>query len=235
MTPSYDQRTVTNTARLSRGKDGILMVVSKTVSLIDETGGKTVRVGLVVDQLSVNVVVDVPGVLQSRRAAEHVVTNCTEERLCSFCGGFELGGSVHIRDVRLESLSKCGNGSVLISWWERGRTYRTVSPGLEGAVVSRFDGFDGDVLVSTERRDNRCFVCKSDFVVWVGGVKTLEKGNGRVEDHGTFTASLGVDAELVSVDDIRFHTSDVGRGGASHVDRAKEGPELVRLGLRGDA
>jgi hypothetical protein len=114
MAASYGRRTVTNTARFSRGKDSILVVVSKTASLIDETGRKTVRVGLVVDQLSVNVVVDVPGVLQSRGAAKHVVTNSTEEGLCSLFGSLELGGSIHTCDVLLESLSKRGNGSVHI-------------------------------------------------------------------------------------------------------------------------
>ena len=109
---SYDRRTVANTARLFRAKDGILVVVSKAASLFHETGRKTVRVGLVVDQLSVDVVENVPGVLQSRGAAEHVVTNSTEEGLRSLCGSLELGGSVYIRDMLLESLSKCGNGSV---------------------------------------------------------------------------------------------------------------------------
>jgi hypothetical protein len=112
MVSSYDRRTVTNTARVFRAKDGTLVVVCKSASLFHETGRKTVRVGLVVDQLSVDVVEDVPGVLQSRGAAEHVVTNSTEEGLRSLCSSLELGGSVYIRDVLLESLSNCGNGSV---------------------------------------------------------------------------------------------------------------------------
>jgi len=105
-----------------------------------------------------------------------------------------------------------------------------VSPGLEGTVVSRFNGFNRDILVSTERSGDRCFISKSDLVLWVGGVKTLEKGDGGVKDHGTLTTSLGVDVELVSVDDIRIYAGDIGRRGASQVDRAKERPELVRLG-----
>lgn len=101
-------------------------------------------------------------------------------------------------------------------------TYRASSPGLEGTVVSRLDGFDRDVLVSTERGDDRGVVGKGDFVLRVGRVKTLEKGDGGVEDHSALTASLGVDAELMGVDDVGFHARDVGGRGASQVDLAKE-------------
>lgn len=104
MAAGVEQRTVTNTADLFRGKDGIFVVVSKTTSLFNESGRQAVRVTLVVDQLGVDVVVDIPSILQSCGATEHVVTNSTEERLRSLRGGFELAGSVYLRDVRLESL-----------------------------------------------------------------------------------------------------------------------------------
>lgn len=111
---SYDRRTVTNTARVFSGEESILVVVSKAASLFDETRRKAVSVGLVVGQLGVDVVVDVPGILQSRGAAEYVVANSTEEGSSSLCGSLEIGGSVYIRDVLLESLTKRSNGSVRI-------------------------------------------------------------------------------------------------------------------------
>lgn len=115
------------------------------------------------------------------------------------------------------------NGSVhTCSSRNKNRDYRASSPGLEGTVVSRLDGFDRDVLVSTERGDDRGVVGKGDFVLRVGRVKTLEKGDGGVEDHSALTASLGVDAELMGVDDVGFHARDVGGRGASQVDLAKE-------------
>ena len=80
------------------------MVVSKTTSLFSESGRKTVCVGLVVDQLGVDVIVDIPSILQSRWAAKDVVTNGAEEGLRSLFHLLEIGGSVHVRDVRLESL-----------------------------------------------------------------------------------------------------------------------------------
>lgn len=182
---------VTNTTDIFRGKDSVLMVVSKATSLFEESGRKTVRVGLVVDQLGVNVVVDVPGILQSRGAAKHEITNSTKEGLRTLFSSLELGGRVYVRGVLLES--------------------RAVSPGLKGAVVSRFDSFDRDVLVAAERSDDRAFIGKNDLVVWVGREKTLEKGNGGVKDHGTFTASLGVDVDLVSVDKVSLHAGDIRR------------------------
>lgn len=81
------------------------MEVSKATSLFHESGRKTVRVGLVIGQLGADVVVDIPGILQSRGAAKHVVANSTEKVLCSLCGSLELGGSVYVLDVFLESLS----------------------------------------------------------------------------------------------------------------------------------
>lgn len=111
---SYDRRTVTNTARLFSGEESILVVVSKAVSLFDKSGRKTVSVGLIVGQLGVDVVVDVPGVLQSRGAAEHVVANSTEEGSSSLSSSLEVGGGVYIRDVLLESLTKRSNVSVRI-------------------------------------------------------------------------------------------------------------------------
>jgi hypothetical protein len=41
-----------------------------------------------------------------------VVANGAEEGLCSLCSSLELRGSIYIRDMLLESLSNCGNGSV---------------------------------------------------------------------------------------------------------------------------
>jgi hypothetical protein len=101
---SYDRRTVTDTAHVLGGEDRILVVVSKATSLFDESGGETVRERLVVDQLGVEVIIDVPGVLQGRGTTENVVTNSTKEGLSSLCGGLELGGGVYAGNVLLESL-----------------------------------------------------------------------------------------------------------------------------------
>lgn len=91
MTSRDDKRTVTNTANILRGKDSILVVVSKATSLFNESGRKTVRVSLVVDQLGVDVVEDVPGIFQSRGAAKHVVTNSGEEGMRGLFGSLEPG------------------------------------------------------------------------------------------------------------------------------------------------
>jgi hypothetical protein len=100
---------------------GTLVVVSKAVSLFHETGRKTVRIGPVVDQLSVNTVEDVPGIFQSRGAAEHVVTNSTKDGLhqlvtsgCAWVwGAFRIEGSegwtsMHCRQL----LRECASGRV---------------------------------------------------------------------------------------------------------------------------
>jgi hypothetical protein len=60
-----------------------------------------VRVDLVVDQLSVDTVEDVPGIFQSRGVAKHIVTNSTEDGLrqlatsgCTWVWGvFRIEGS----------------------------------------------------------------------------------------------------------------------------------------------
>ena len=140
MASSYDRRTVTNTARFFRTKDGILVVVSKATSLFDESGRKTVRVGLVVDQLSVDVVEDVPGVLQSRGAAEYEVTNSTEEGLRSLCGSLEVGGSIYFRDVLLESLSKRDTGSVHNPWPRGKNVVERTGQSVQGSRERSFPG-----------------------------------------------------------------------------------------------
>ena len=69
-------------------------------------------------------------------------------------------------------------------------------------------------MVSVERGDDGTFVGKNDLVVRVGGVKTLEKGDGGVEDHRALTACLGVDVELMGIYDVASHAGDIGRRGA---------------------
>ena len=79
------------------------MVVSKTTSLFNESEREAVHVALVVDKLGVDMVVDIPSILQSSRATEHVVMNSTKERLCTLHSGLELTGSIYLHNVHLES------------------------------------------------------------------------------------------------------------------------------------
>ena len=90
------------------------MVISKTVSVVEESGRETMGVALVGDKLRVDVVTDVPGIFQSRGATEHVVTNRTKEGLPRFCDFLETGEIIHALDVRLEGLLECDNGSAHI-------------------------------------------------------------------------------------------------------------------------
>lgn len=131
-------RTVTNTANIVRGEDSILVVVSKATSLFDESGRKTVGVALVVDQLGVDVVVDVPSILQSGGAAEHVVTNSTEEGLRSLCDVPELLRSVHLRNVRLESLHVTTDQPTFLDRGKNGKE-RTGQP-VQGSRERSFPG-----------------------------------------------------------------------------------------------
>ena len=116
------------------------MVVSKTTSLVEESGRETVSVALVVDKLSVDVVVDVPGIFQSRGATEHVVTNSTEEGLRSLCGSPETGGSVHALDVRLESLLERGDGSVQIPFPRGKNMAERTGQSVQGSRERSFPG-----------------------------------------------------------------------------------------------
>ena len=53
-------RTVTNPAHIGIGEDLVLVPVDQVADLVDVGRGKTVGIGLVVGQLGVNVVVDIP-------------------------------------------------------------------------------------------------------------------------------------------------------------------------------
>lgn len=82
---------VTNTTDILVREDGVLVVVSETTSLLNQGGGKAVSVGLVVRELSRDVVVNIPSILESSRPAENIVPDRIEERTSSLCGRLELG------------------------------------------------------------------------------------------------------------------------------------------------
>jgi len=87
--------------------------------------------------------------------------------------------------------------------------YRAISPRLKGPVVTGLDSLDGHVLVPAEGSNDGGLVSKDDLVGRVGREKTLEEGDGRVEDHSTLTASLGMDVDLMCVHDVGLHVRDV--------------------------
>ena len=60
--------TVTNTADFLAAEDSILVEVSKATSLLNQGGGKAVRVGLVVNELSVHIVIDLGKVVTRNRS-----------------------------------------------------------------------------------------------------------------------------------------------------------------------
>ena len=60
--------TVTNTADFLAAEDSILVEVSKATSLFNQGGGKAVRVGLVVNELSVHIVIDLGKVVTRNRS-----------------------------------------------------------------------------------------------------------------------------------------------------------------------
>lgn len=250
---------VTNTSNVLVGEDAVLVVVSERAGLLVEGGGEAVGVGLVVGQLGVDEVVDVPCVLESGGAAEHVVLDTTEEWLSILGLGLELGRAVEVLDVLLEVLQKkeaCksrvrknGSGTFLEKEKKRDpirgkkppkspkrhgnpgsphtflrapeykkkkrtieeKTYRAVGPGLERAVVARFNGFNWYVLITAEGRNDSGLVGQVDLVVGVGGEQTLEEGDGRVENDGALSSRLHADLELAVVDNVRSDSWDVGR------------------------
>lgn len=97
---------VTNTSNVLVGEDAVLVEVSERAGLLVEGGGEAVGIGLVVGQLGVDEVVDVPCVLESGGAAEHVVLDTTEEWLSILGLGLELVRAVEVLDVLLEVLRK---------------------------------------------------------------------------------------------------------------------------------
>jgi len=204
-------RDVANASHVAIGEDAILVEVSKSASLFVESGWEAVGVGLVVGQLGVDEIVNVPGIFEDGRTAKDVILDIFEEGFGSPSLVLELRGGVKVLDMLL----KVG----------------AVGPGFEGTIIARLNGFDRNVLVATEGSSDNSLVSQSDFVVGIGGEKPLEDGDGRIEDDGAFGPGLHPDLDLAIVYDIRTDTWDVGRRGAVEVGRPEESTELVRLDL----
>jgi hypothetical protein len=64
-------------------------------------------------------------------------------------------------------------------------------------------------LVTAKGSNDGSLVGKNDLVGRVGREKTLEEGDSRVKDHGTLTASLGMDVDFMGVHEVGFHVRDV--------------------------
>lgn len=137
-------RQVTDTANILASEECVLVEVSKTTSLLNQGRREPVRKSLVMDELRVHVVVDVPRILQCGGATKDVVPDGTKEWLRGLSLLLELRRSVDPGDVILEG--------------------GAVRPGFEGAVIAWLDGLDRNVLVSTEGCDNGGLVCEGDFV-----------------------------------------------------------------------
>ena len=85
-------------------------------------------------------------------------------------------------------------------WLDRNRTYRTVRPRLERAVVAGLNGLNGNVLVTAKWRNNRRLVGKGDPVRRVGREETLEERGRGVKDSSTLTTDLHADSDLSEID-----------------------------------
>ena len=110
-------------------------------------------------------------------------------------------------------------------------THWAVSPRLKRAVVTGFDCFDRNVLVTAEGCHDRSLIGKGDLVFGGRGEKTLKEGDGGVEDHGALTTGLGVEVNLVGVNEVGLHAPDVGGRRGAQVNRAEERAKLEGLGL----
>jgi len=93
---------VTDTADIIIRENSILVEVGETASLLMETGGKAMRVGLVVGELGLNEIVDIPDVLESSRTAKNVIFDTLEERFCGLSFLLELGRSIEFFGMLLE-------------------------------------------------------------------------------------------------------------------------------------
>jgi hypothetical protein len=193
------------------GEDSVFVEVNKTAGLLNEGRRETVRVGLVVGQLRVHEIVNIPDVLEGSSAPEDIVPDSTEEGLSIPSDLFELGRVVEICDVLLE--------------------VRAVGPALQGAVIAGLHGLDRDILVTAKRGGDNSRVGEGDPVLRGGGEQSLQKGNSGVEHNGALSTSLDANLDLRVVNKVGADTLDERRGAAIEVGRPQESTELVRLNL----
>ena len=121
----HQARTVADSVHIGVGEDLVLAPVDQLSGLVDVGRGETVGIGLVVGQLGVNVIVDIPlfgksrsdnefrrcghggkthDVLQGGRTAEGVVLKLGQKELSVIGLLLELVRALDLFDVLLESL-----------------------------------------------------------------------------------------------------------------------------------
>lgn len=79
------------------------------------------------------------GVLKSSGATENKILDPLEERLGILAHFLIFGGRVEILDVFLKVLNATLRAVIFIT---KKYSYRAVSPGLQGAIIAGFDGFN---------------------------------------------------------------------------------------------
>lgn len=187
------------------------MVVGESTRSVDERWRKAVGVCLVVRELGLHKIVDVPNVRQASLASKNVVLDCVKE---PYGGGLFFFGSELFRSVDLcDALEECGAGR----------------PWLERPVVSRLHSFDGNILVPSERCSDDALVSENDGIARGGREKALKQRDGRVEDRIAFAASFGTNFNLPGVGKVRVESGDIRWGRGVEIGRPEIGTELVRL------
>lgn len=110
-------------------------------------------------------------------------------------------------------------------------TYRAICPALQRAVVAWLDSLDRDILVAVQRRNNNSPVRKCLAVSRVRREQALKESSGRVEYRWALSADFDTYVDLRQVDEVRGNPANVRRVFGVQVRVAKEGTQLVRLGL----
>lgn len=180
---------ISNVIDLVRSEDASFVEVSPMTSLFDKRRRETVSISLVMGELRVEEIVEIPSILQSCRATKDKVLDRIHKRSSLLCLVLEFTGAVELLNVLLES-------------W-------AVSPTLQGTIVSRFNRLNWDILVSSERGNDGRLIGEDDLVVLIGREETLEKSNGGVEDNCSLHTGLHSNFELVVINEVRTDALDV--------------------------
>ena len=90
----------------------------------------------------------------------------------------------------------------------------------------------GDVLVTTQGRDDDGSIGKLLTVLGGGREETLKQGSGRIKDSGTLATGLHTDMNLLEVHEVGGDLGDLGVTAPSEVGVTKESSQGVRLVLK---
>ena len=107
-----------------------------------------------------------------------------------------------------------------------GSTLSTCLSSVSSQGPERPEKLTGDVLVPSQRTDDRRPIREGDVVVRGGREEPLQQPLHGVEDNRAPSARVRADDELRDVRDVRAYAVDEGRGRGVEVGRAQEPAEL---------